>query len=75
MILFRLDIFAHSVLQKINIKNEIIIAKSKVVSNKLTFGVFTNNFDKKMKNVVASDQELTFKGATAYWKKSFCSIF
>ena len=64
--------FAQSVIQKLNISNQINIAMRKVTSNQLTAGL-PINFNEKIKEFTASDQAFTFmnsiKGTPAYWKK------
>ena len=65
--------FAQSVIQKLNLSNQINIAMRKVTSNQLTAGMLTSNFNEKIKEFIASDQVFTFmnsiKGKPAHWKK------
>ena len=65
--------FAHSVMQKLNLSNQINIAMRKVTSSQLTAGMLSSNFNEKGKEFIASNQAFTFmnsiKGTPAYWKK------
>ena len=47
--------FAHSVIQKLNLNNQINIAMRKVASNQLTAGVLSSNFNEKVKEFIARD--------------------
>ena len=50
----------------------------KVTSSQLTVGMLSSNFNKKVKEFIASDQAFTFmnsiKGTIAYWKKFLCYV-
>ena len=65
--------FAHSVMQKLNLNNQINIAMRKVTSSQVTAGMLNSNFNEKVKKFIVSDQVFTFmnsiKGSPAYWKK------
>ena len=60
-------------MQSVNLNNQINIAMRKVVSYNLTEGMLCNNFKKKVKDFIASNQGFTFmstiKETPAYWKK------
>ena len=65
-------------MQKLNLSNQINIAKRKVTSTQLTAGMLSNNFNEKVQEFIASDQAFTFmhsiKGTPAYWKKFLFDI-
>ena len=65
--------FAHSVMQKLNLSNQINIAMRKVTSSQVTAGMLSSNFNEKVKEFIASDQAFTFmnsiKGTPAFSKK------
>ena len=65
--------FAHSVILKLYLNNQINIAMRKVASNSLTAGMLNRNFKEKVKEFIATDKAFSFmnciKGTPAYWKK------
>ena len=71
--------FAHSVMQKVNLSNQINIAMRKVTSSQLTAGMLSSKFNEKVKELINSDQVFTFmnsiKGASAYWKKFLFDVW
>ena len=68
-------IYAHSVLQELQINSQINIAMRKVACNTLTAGMLSKNFKENVKKFIAKDKAYSFmnviKGTPAYWKK-FC---
>ena len=71
--------FVHSVMQKLNLSNQINIAIRKVTSSQLTAGMLSINFNEKVKEFITSNQAFTFmntiKGTPAYWKKFLLHVF
>ena len=65
--------FAHSVMLKLCLKNQINIAMRKVSSDALTAGMLSGNFKAKVREFIATDKAFSFmnsiKGTPAYWKK------
>ena len=65
--------FVHSVLQQQNLNSRISISMRKVTSNSLNAGILSQNFEKTIKELVASDSAFHFmantKGTPAYWKR------
>ena len=65
--------FVHSVLQKIQLSNQINIAMQKIASNSVTAGMLSRNFKQTVRDCVAQDRAYSFmntvKGTPAYWKK------
>ena len=65
--------YAHSVLQRLQLNNQINIAMRKITSTSLTAGTLSNNFKETIKQFVANDKAFRFmtpvKGTHAYWKK------
>ena len=77
-IFFRLGyiFFAHSVIQKLNLINQINIAMRKVTSNQLTVGILSSNSNEKLKEFFASEQACTFMNCIKeILEKDFCLIF
>ena len=66
-------LFAHSVMQKIYLKNYISITMRKVTSNKMSTGTLNENFKSTVKQFIIQDKAYSFmntiKGTPAYWKK------
>ena len=65
--------FANSVVQQLNLSNQMNIAMKKVSSTNLTAGMFSNNFKETVRQFVSNDKAFgfmsTIKGTPAYWKK------
>ena len=65
--------FAHSVLQKVQLSNQINKALKKVVSNNLTAGMLSEDFKARVKEFIAKIQGFSFmssiKGSPAYWNR------
>ena len=70
--------FAHLVMQRLNLSNQINISMRKVTSSQLTAGMLSSNFHEKVKELIASNQGFTFmnsiKGTPAYWKKFLSDV-
>ena len=70
--------FAHSVMQRIYLNNQINIAMRKVSANTLTAGMLSKNFKNTVKEFIAHDNAYAFmntiKGTPAYWKKFQCEV-
>ena len=70
--------FVHSVLQQMQISNQINIAMRKVATTNLTAGMLSRNFKETMQQFIASDEAFSFmntiKGTPAYWKKSLHEV-
>ena len=47
--------FTQSIIQKLNLSNQINISMRKVTPNQLTAGILSSNFNEKMKEFIASD--------------------
>ena len=66
-------VFAHSVLQKLQLHSQIHIAVRKVACSTLTAGVFSKKFKEAFNQFIARDKAYSFmnaiKGTSAYWKK------
>ena len=62
--------FAHSVLQKVQLSNQINKPLKKVVSNNLTAGILSEDFKARVKEFIAKIQGFSFmssiKGSPAY---------
>ena len=71
--------FAHSVMQKIQLNNQINIAMKKVGSKNLTAGMLSKNFKATVKQFIAQNKAYSFmnpiKGTPAYWKKFLHEVF
>ena len=52
--------FAHSIMQKIKLKNQINIAMEKVESNYLTAGMMIKNFKATFKQFIAQNKAYSF---------------
>ena len=52
--------FAHSIMQKIKLKNQINIAMEKVGSNYLTAGMMIKNFKATVKQFIAQNKAYSF---------------
>ena len=65
--------FVHSVLQQMQISNQINIAMTKVATTNLTAGKLRRSFKQTVQQFIASDEAFSFmntiKGTPAYWKK------
>ena len=65
--------FADSALQKVKLSSQINIAKKKVISNNLTAGILSENFQQRVKELIAKDKAFNFmssiKGTPANQKK------
>ena len=65
--------FAHSVMQKIQLNDQISIAMRKITSNSLNAGMLSSNFKATVQQFIAQDKAYSFmssiKGTPAYWKK------
>ena len=70
--------FAHSVMQRIYLNNQINIAMRKVSANTLTARMLSKNFKNTVKQFIAHDNAYAFmntiKGTPAYWKKFQCEV-
>ena len=73
--------FAHSVIQKLNLSSQIIIAMRKVATKKLRTGMLASDFSEKINDFISSNNAFTLmngiKGAPynktviVYWNKVF----
>ena len=65
--------FAYSVLQKTQLSSQINLAMKNVISNNFSAGMFSKDFKKRLKELIANDKAFSFKssikGTPAYWKK------
>ena len=52
--------FAQFVLQQLNLNNEINIAMKKVSGNSISAGMFSQNFNETVENLIQSNQGFTF---------------
>ena len=52
--------FADSALQKVKLSSQINIAKKKVISNNLTAGILSENFQQRVKELIAQDKAFNF---------------
>ena len=64
--------FAHSIMQKIQLNDQISIAMRKITSNSLNAGMLSNNFKATVQQFIAQDKACSFmssiEGTPAYWK-------
>ena len=79
---FALDLdyifFAHSVMQEVQIIDQIGIAMRKITSNSLNAGKLNNNFKGMVQQFIAQDKTYSFmsliKDTPAYWKKTLFEV-
>ena len=63
--------FAHSIMQKIQLNDQISIAMRKITSNSLNAGMLSNNFKATVQQFIAQDKACSLssiEGTPAYWK-------
>ena len=56
--------FAHSIMQRFNLSNQINITTRKVISNRLIADMLRSNFNEKAKKFIVSDEAFTFMSIT-----------
>ena len=70
--------FAHAVMQKIQLNDQINIAMRKIASDNLNAGMLSKNFKATVHQFIAQDKAYSFmssiKGAPAYWKKNLFEV-
>ena len=70
-------VFAHYIVQQLNLYNQINIATKKVKGN-ITAGQLQNNFKQTVRSFICEDQGYLFmnsiKGTPAYWKHFFYDV-
>ena len=70
--------FAHNVLQKVQLSSQINLAMKKAVSNDLTAGMLSKNFQQEVQEFIAKDKAFTFmssiNGTPSYWKNVYHQV-